>query len=669
MCGDLGQAERREWWLANGLGGYAGGTIAGSLTRRYHGLLVAPVAPPLGRRLILAKADATLVGPDVDVPLFSNRWTGGVVSPLGTPGIESFKLDRGVPVWTFMAAGRRIEGRVWMEAGANTTYVAWRLVPDGFGAVADGAWRLRVILLANDRDHHGDATACAFDPAITGGGDRLLVADPGRFTLTIAAPGGRIAPRRDWYPNFVLAAEAERGLGSVDNHLCVGVLDLPLREGVCAGFVASLEPRPDPDLDAALARRLAHGEAVAAAAACVPEMAGAPAWIARLAQAADSFVFARPLPDVPDGLSVIAGYPWFGDWGRDTMISLPGLSLATGRPEEARRILTTFSRFVDRGMLPNVFPDSGGSAEYNTADAALWFFEAWRAYHDATGDTATLRQVYPVLSGMIGWHVKGTRYGIGVDPADGLLRAGVPGVQVTWMDARVDGRVITPRIGKPVEINALWYNALRAMAGFARMLGEPDTFTAAADRVQAAFARFVRPGGQGLCDVIDGPDGDDAALRPNQIFAVSLPHPPLGRADAEAVVAVCRRHLLTSYGMRSLAPGSPGYGGVYAGGVAERDGHYHQGPVWGWLLGHYALAVFRVTGDAETAQALLAPMREALRDGGIGTIGEIFDGDPPHRPRGAPSQAWSVASTLDAWVRLERAKRAVGAPAPAAIAH
>jgi 4-alpha-glucanotransferase len=384
-------------------------------------------------------------------------------------------------------------------------------------------------------------------------------------------------------------------------------------------------------------------------------MRDAPPWIARLALAADAFVFARPLASVPDGQSVIAGYPWFGDWGRDTMISLPGLTLATGRPQVAHRILATFASFVSQGMLPNVFPGAGDRAEYNTADASLWFFEAWRAYFEATKDVAALRAVFPVLSDMIDWHQKGTRYGIAVDRADGLLKAGVSGVQLTWMDAKIGDWVVTPRIGKPVEINALWYNALRIMSTFAATLGAPDRFNDAAEAAKRSFARFLRADGEGLYDVIDGPNGDDASIRPNQIFAVSLPHSPLAAGDQADVVRACRRHLLTAYGLRSLAPGSPAYHPHYGGGVLERDGGYHQGPVWPWLLGPFCLASYRVTGDATAAQDLLAALSDALEDQGVGTIGEIFEGDPPHQPRGAPAQAWSVACTLDAWRLLRQA--------------
>ena len=567
ICGDLGQAERREWWLANGRGGYAGGTIAGSLTRRYHGLLIAPIGSPLGRRLILAKADATVFAGDQSWPLFTNRWSSGAIAPAGHVRIGSFHLDYSVPVWSYEVGDHRIEARIWMEPGAHTTYAAWLLRP-GADTPASGL-SLRLTLLANDRDHHGTTSVGGFAPDVRVEGERLLLTDGGLFSLTIQAPGGTIVAKHDWYRDFELPMEAERGLNSTDSHLCIGEATIPLVPGKWRGIVAGLEPEPSADLAAALRRRLDHDRAtISTTASSSPALRWAPGWITRLALAADSFVFARPLPSVPDGQSIIAGYPWFGDWGRDTMISLPGLTLATGRADIARRILKTFASFVSEGMLPNVFPGAGDHPAYNTADASLWFFEAWRAYVDATGDIDSLREVYPILSDMIGWHQRGTRYGIGVDAADGLLKAGVAGVQVTWMDAKVGDWVVTPRIGKPVEINALWYNALRVMSAFAARLGEPDRFSAPAEAAKRSFARFVRADGEGLFDVIDGPHGDDASIRPNQIFAVSLPHSPLDPDDQARTVQVCRRHLLTAFGLRSLAPGSPAYHPAYGGGVA-----------------------------------------------------------------------------------------------------
>jgi len=653
ICGDLQQAERREWWLANGRGGYAAGTTALSLTRRYHGLLIAPVEPPLGRRLVWAKADAELSDGEQRWPLFTNRWAGGAISPAGHVHIESFHLDGGIPVWLFAIGLLRIEARIWLEPGADTTYVAWRLLPGPEPELRKLS--LRVRLIVNDRDHHGQTAAGQFAAVVDADEAGLRVRRPD-FALTFRACGGVIAPTEQWIENFDLPAERERGLSDRDNHLQIAEARLDLHPGKWAGIVGSLQADPSPDLAAALERRRQWQQSVLDQAAQVSEMASPPDWIAQLLLAADSFVFARPLSDRSEGRSVIAGYPWFGDWGRDTMISLPGLTLATGRQQWARDILLTFARFVDRGMLPNVFPGVGDKPDYNTADASLWFFEAWRAYVEESSDRATLAQVFPALSDIVEWHRRGTRYGICMDPRDGLLSAGRPGVQLTWMDAKLGDWVVTPRIGKPVEINALWYNALCVIAGFAETLGRPaDLYRNLAEQARSGFARFADDRSGGLYDVIDGPGGNDASVRPNQIFAVSLPHSPLTRELQRRVVELCGDQLLTSYGLRTLAPGGANYQPHYRGDPRHRDGAYHQGTVWAWLLGHYVLAEYRVYRDAGLALQRLAAMRDHLFDAGLGTIGEIFEAEPPHNPGGAPSQAWSVACTIEAWWRLQRA--------------
>ena len=666
MLGDLEAAERREFWLANGRGGYAAGTTALSLTRRYHGCLIAPVDPPLGRSLVLTKADATVTLGGVSYPLFTNRWTGGTIAPDAYCKLQEFYLDGTIPVWRFCCGDAVVEHRIWLEPACETVYLAWKL--EG----APEAW-LGVTFLANGRDHHGETWPPNFNPELRAEGLNLTVNVPWRFTLDIAGSAGHIEPRDGWYENFDLPVERERGLGDRDAHRHVGDGFLPLTEGRWVGYAASLNAAVNAHLGDALERRRAADRAVVEqAVAADPVYAAAPGWVLRLVLAADLYRIARPIPEVPDGRSVIAGYPWFGDWGRDTMISLPGLCLATGRFDEARLILETFARFVDGGMLPNMFPGAGETPDYNTVDAALWFIEAWRAYVAATEDEAALRRTFPVLASIVDGYTKGTRYGIAVDPADGLVRAGVPGVQLTWMDARVGDWVVTPRIGKPVEINALWYNALVAMAAMAEQIGESgDAYKAAADKAKAGFKRFVRRDGPGLYDVIDGPGGDDPSLRPNQVFAVSLPESPLAPAAQRAVIEACTP-LVTQYGLRSLAPDHPDYKPRITGSVPERDGAYHQGTVWGFLLGHWALATFRVGKDAAAAQELLAGIEPHLSDAGLGQISEVFDADPPHTPRGCPAQAWSVACTLEAWWKLEHAKkpaqttRVTAAPKPAA---
>jgi predicted glycogen debranching enzyme len=396
--------------------------------------------------------------------------------------------------------------------------------------------------------------------------------------------------------------------------------------------------------------------------------------VRRLTLAADQFIVRRSGSDrAPAGTTVTAGYPWFSDWGRDTMIALPGLALATGRTKDAAAILRTFAKHVSDGMLPNRFPDGGETPEYNTVDATLWYFHAIAAYLEVSGDQTLLRDLYPVVRDIVDWHRRGTRYGIRVDPQDGLLFAGEPGVQLTWMDAKSGDWVVTPRIGKPVEVNALWHYALAQLAVWARTLKDGRAaagYAAAAGRVAASFTQryWYRAGGY-LYDVIDGPgdliDGDgrraDPSLRPNQIFAVSLGTNLLEAERARAVVDVCGRELLTPVGLRSLAPSDPRYASRYVGDPQQRDAVYHQGTVWTWLLGPYALAHHKVYGDTVHALALLEGLAPHLDEACIGSISEIMDGDPPHAPRGCFAQAWSVAETLRAYhsLRPQRARSAV----------
>lgn len=647
VTGVLPVAESREWLCTNGLGGFASGTVAGLLTRRYHGLLIAALNPPLGRTLLVAKVEERVEYAGGTWPLAANRWADGTVAPHGYRHLERFRLDATTPVWTYACADALLEKRVFMEPGANTTYVRYELLRAG------GAVTLELRALVNYRDYHGTTRGPGWQMQVAPvpGGLRVVPFDGAR-PFALLAPGAEVRPAHTWYEGFHLAREEERGLDWREDHLHAGTFRVTLRPGTALTLVLSAEEAPALDGEDAWRRRQRHdADVLGAWRRAQPSAPNAPTWVEQLVLAADQFVVRRPLPGDSGGTSVIAGYPWFGDWGRDTMIALPGLTLATGRPDIACRILTTFARFVDRGMLPNRFPDAGEAPEYNTADATLWYVEAIRAYHAATGDDALVRELFPILEEIVRWHREGTRYGIAEDPTDGLLRAGEPGVQLTWMDAKAGDWVVTPRTGKAVEINALWYNALRTMAQFARTLGRPaGPWAALADRVRAGFGRFWNAAAGYCYDVVHGPDGDDDALRPNQIFAVSLPESPLDPKRQRQVVEACARHLLTPFGLRSLAPGHPRYHGRYVGGPAERDAAYHQGPAWGWLLGPFALAHLRVYGDPGAARAFLAPMAHHLADYGVGSLAELFDGDPPFTPRGCIAQAWSVAETLRAWV-------------------
>lgn len=654
ICGDLEAAGSREWLVTNGIGGYASGTVASLATRRYHAILMAALNPPLNRMLLVSKLDETAVYDGRDYPLFTNRWADGTIDPHGYRHIESFVLEGGIPRWEFACADAILEKRVWMEQGANTAYVRYDL------ARASGPLTLTVKALVNYRIDHG----------ATRGNGWLMTVDPvphgvrvspfpGATPFGIAVRGASVEPAHTWYTGFELSEERRRGLDHHDDHLHVATFRLALEPGESVTVVASTESRPDLAGHAAMQRRHATEEdlllrwrSTRRKSASAP-----PGWVDRLVLAAEQFVVRRDVPPDRQGHTVIAGYPWFGDWGRDTMIALPGLTLATGRPDVARSILTTYAHYVDQGMLPNRFPDANDAWEYNTVDAALWYVEAVRAYHAVTSDDRTLRDLFPVLADIISWYTKGTRHGVKVDSDDGLLAAGGPGAQLTWMDAKVGDWVVTARVGKPVEVNALWYNAVTAVAGFARRLRRsPRSYQDLADRARAGFSRFWNQT-TGFCyDVVDGPGGHDGSLRPNQILAVSLPASPLTKAQQRAVVEICGRRLLTSHGLRSLALDHPGYVGRYIGDGKSRDAAYHQGTVWGWLLGPFALAHLRVYRDPATAASFLDPMSRHLIAAGIGSLSEIFDGDPPCTPRGSIAQAWTVAEVLRAWCEITAVK-------------
>ena len=657
VCGDLGTAEKREWLVTNGIGGFASGTVAGVQTRRYHGLLFAALKPPLVRTLLASQLHETVEYDTRRYALATSRWADGSVAPAGCQLIESFRLEGTTPVWTFVFADALLEKRIWMERGANTTFASYTLFR-GCRPVS-----LEIKAFVNYRDYHSRTRAGGWQMKVERVEHGLRISAFEDATPSYLLSGTSDAePAHDWYYNFDLAAERFRGLDDREDHLHAGTFRGSLEPGETLTLIASTEATPNLDGGAAYGARAAYERSLLDCwSAAIPEAASeAPAWVRQLVLAADQFLVKRLLPDDPGGRSVIAGYHWFGDWGRDTMIAMPGLTLATGRPEIAAQILRTFARFVDRGMLPNVFPDAGETPEYNTADAALWYFETVRQYVDATGDINLLRDLYPVLAEIIDSHVAGTRYQIHADPNDGLLYAGEAGVQLTWMDAKVGNWVVTPRIGKPVEINALWLNALSSMGRFARLLGRSTAGHAyLLKRARKGFVRFWNEAAQCCFDVLDGPNGNDPSIRPNQIFAVSLPESALTSEQQRAVVDTCARYLLTSRGLRSLTPDDPKYQGRYGGATVNRDGAYHQGTVWAWLLGPFALAHLRVYNDPERAAQFLDSMADHMNEHGLGSVSEIFDGDPPFRPRGCIAQAWSVAEVLRAWTLIAAARGAI----------
>lgn len=686
ICGDWEASRRREWLVTNGIGGFACGTLSGVLTRRYHGLLVAALQPPLGRTLLVAKLDPVAHFAGRRYPLMTNAFVDGTVDPQGYLHLESFRLEGLIPVWRFALADARLEQRLWMAQGQNRSYVRFTLVRASEGL------RLDIAPLCGYRDFHALGAARWEAQLRAEARGFSLTAFPGARPYRVASDRGAFTAGGAWYRDFAHAIEAERGFDAVEDLYVPGHFALMLAPGESATIVCEAEesarvppwrPVPGPSetglaSESRAERALAEEhERQAALLARLPDLL--PDWQRRLALAADQFIAGRALggsggaeaapghTEAVPGHTVIAGYPWFGDWGRDTMIALPGLTLATGRPELAAGILRAYAGFVDRGMLPNRFPDSGGAPETNTVDATLWYFEAARQTVQHGAEPGLAADLFPVLADIVEWHRRGTRFGIGVDAEDGLLRAGEPGLQLTWMDARAGGREVTPRIGKPVEVNALWHNALRVMAELAARLGDPGAagaYRREADAVAAAFrARFWYAAGGYLYDVVDGPEGEpdplgrrvDARLRPNQVIALALPFAldePGGLVDREqarSILRVCARELWTSHGLRSLAPEDPAYLGHYAGGPEARDAAYHQGTVWAWLLGPFARAHWRVHGDAAAARAWLDAMVPHLADAGLGTVSEIFDGDPPHLPRGCFAQAWSVAQLLEAW--------------------
>ena len=644
VCGEAENALRREWLVTNGIGGYASGTLAGANTRCYHGLLIAALQPPLGRTALLAKIDAIAQLRGVTYKLATNEWADGAIDPSAYRLIESFRLDGTLPTWTYALAEAQLIKRVWMVHGHNTTFITYT------HARGNDPIDLDLKLLCTYRDHHNE-TKGDWMPLVTAGPTGIRVEAFDAVTpYFVKIDRGAFTPIDRWYYKFKHRVETERGLDDVEDLFAAGQFHATLQPGETIAVVASTEEAASLDWRTSLEDERNRQRALIDQAG----LADQPAWVQQLVLAADQFIVDRGLGSEM-GKTLIAGYHWFGDWGRDTMIALPGLCLTTKRYAVAKTILQTFAAYIDQGMLPNRFPEEGEKPEYNTVDASLWYFHAIDQAVAAANDWSLARELYPALKDIIAWHLRGTRYNIHVDK-DGLLYAGERDVQLTWMDAKVDDWVVTPRIGKPVEINALWIHALRIMAYFANQLGyESDaaTYIDLANRAADSFARRFWYDGGYLYDVIDGPQGNDRSLRPNQLFALSLKPTLLSHEAAKSVVDVCARELLTSFGLRSLAPSHSEYAGKFTGDRYARDGAYHQGTVWGWLIGPFVEAHYTVYRDRAAARSFLLPFEHHLNDAGLGTIGEVFDGDPPHLPKGCAAQAWSVAEVLRMWTMLK----------------
>jgi len=661
--------ELPEWLVTNGLGGFACGTVPGLPTRRYHGWLVAAVAPPVDRRLLWAATEEWVRTPHGDWPLSTYDY-GDTWHPDGWKHLAGWRRYP-FPSWVFQAGGVLLERRLFMVRGQNTTVACYRLL-------AGPGVELSLKPLINCRDYHHTVRANAWpfhqEAAAHGVGIQAFAGAP---PLILAGGGAvRYEPQGAWYYHFHYALEAQRGLDHREDHFCPGTFHVRLAGPGDTAVLVGHCPVPPPgeapgdgtppppwrDGPGALARWAAAAWEAAVLrrrrlAAAVP---GSDPDRRRLALAADDFVVWRR---TTRAASIIAGYPWFTDWGRDAMISLPGLLLATGRHDEARQVLLTFAQHRRDGLVPNRFADAGEAAAYNAVDASLWFvFAVWKYFH-ATGDAATIRQeLLPAAEDILRHYARGTRHGIRVG-TDGLVYAGEAGLQLTWMDAKVGDWVVTPRRGAPVEVNALWYNALRSVESLAGRFGRPGAaeWGQRASRVRRSFLRrFPHPAGW-LRDGVPGPEGAGAeglgsgepgaagdALRPNQVLAVALPFPVVDRAQGQRVVAAVARHLWTPVGLRTLAPGDPAYRGLYTGDQWQRDGAYHQGTVWPWLLGPFISGLRRCLGSVP--RRILDGLRHHLRaEAALGQVSEIFDGDPPHRPRGCFAQAWSVAEVLRVW--------------------
>ena len=635
---DYHRATSREWIVTNGLGGYASSTIIGLNTRGYHGLLVAALEPPLKRTLLLSRIEEKAAVAGKEYNLSANKYPG-VIYPKGYECLDEFRLDP-VPVFSYRFGKTVLSKTVFMVHGENTTVVTYRVDE------TDQPVSLSLLPLVNCRDFHGRTQRSQGMVFRQEARDRAVALStvPPCANLYLTSDLATYSPGGEWYYKFVFDEEAARGQRDKEDNYQPGSFTAELGLEESASLIASdhADAHSPQDELRKEKERLAHLETLVPDLLLLPKV---------LVTAADSFIVAR---HSTANETVIAGYHWFGDWGRDAMISLPGLSLVTGRYQDAKRILLSFSHYLKQGLIPNTFPEGGEEAEYNTMDATLWFIYAVYKYFEYTGDTELLRTLYPKLQDIVHWHNQGTKHNIRLD-ADGLLSGGEEGYALTWMDAVVEGRAVTPRVGKPVEINALWYNALKCMEFFSTILdeGESSNYRRMAENAEKSFNRvFWNEREKCLYDCVENSERDEST-RPNQIFAISLPYPVVSGSKQLDILEVVERDLLTPFGLRSLTPRDSRYIGRYTGNRYSRDSAYHQGTVWAWLIGPYVTAHVRARGKGEAvrseAKNLLDRFYSHLTEAGVGTVSEIFDGDPPHTPRGCISQAWSVAEIMRAY--------------------
>jgi predicted glycogen debranching enzyme len=654
----------REWLVTNGLGGYACGTLSGAATRRYHGLLVAALPAPLGRWMLFNHLSELIRLPnDSTLQIGGEERAGGALELYGADHLAEFRLEAGLPVWLYRLDGYAFEKRVFLVHEQNTTYITYRLV-EGEGVV-----RLKLRPAVHFREHDAPVSQTIGRPyrliaeedhyELTDGGAQTPVL---RLRLSAARPSFTVEGKT--LPELLYRVEESRGYDFRGDLWSPGYFRGDLARGQDVTLLASSEswdviralgPDGARQAEHERRRRLVQAADPAARAGFGAEMVlAADQFLIRPAGRVEEAARARAAGD--EVRTVIAGYHWFTDWGRDTMISLPGLALATGRHAEAGYILRTFAHCVRDGLIPNLFPEGQNEGLYHTADATLWFFQAAARYVQATHDHETLRRLLPKFLDIVAHHLRGTRFGIHVDPADGLLSQGAEGYQLTWMDAKVGDWVVTPRRGKAVEINALWYNALRHLEAWLREAGDQGRAAEVAthaDRTRTSFnRRFWYDRGGYLYDVVDAEGGgDDVSCRPNQVFAVALAHPVLDRERWQPVLEVVRERLLTPVGLRSLAPGSPDYRPKYYGDLRSRDAAYHQGTVWAWLIGPFIDAYLKVhPGDRAGARRFLDGFANHLDEACVGSVSEIFDAEEPFAPRGCVAQAWSVAEVLRCWV-------------------